>query len=638
MSAISFDRSPVTLRQLSAAGAVVTALFAVVVYQVLSSFVLLAVGTAAGFALYALFGGVPDGDLRSFDIGDNTALPGLLTLGFLLSSAVALFSLSGAYYTKPLLYYVAVAVAAGFLGLRIILTDAHRTNGVLAVLYGLNTFVTNQLAFPLGLNGPDIGDHLGLARTIVETAHIVGGGLYNGFPAQHLIAASTAVASGTPVTGAYRLVGIFGMVLTIPVTYLIAWQYGSRRFAVLGMLVVGSMEYVVYRAGHPSKLAYVLPLLVFTFATVAYLSSKRSAGMTALFALFSTALVFTHAHTAFVTLVFLGTVGIGHRLLDRIDQSLPGWSLFARVGPDDLTLVDSGLSDRTHMLALLFAIAFVTQFLYFAGFFGQFVSIAAQYVDVLFQTGGPDSVKETPRFSTIPFDAILLNTIGSGLLTALAVLGALHQFERRVRFTAVLFGWMVVAAVLMVGGVLFDVPFALPNRVYVITELTGAGLFAAAGIVYLVRQSESRRFGRALVVFVVAVIVAFTLFSTASTIAGIETSPFNEDVPHRTWYGMVEEDAAASFAADHGRGDITYARGFPVDREAGALNYSRVNESEIVGLNLQKIQAGVTVRGGAGRIGTGIWFIPDRPRAGLADQSRLYDNGPIELYRFRAGG
>jgi len=290
---------------------------------------------------------------------------------------------------------------------------------------------------------------------------------------------------------------------------------------------------------------------------------------------------------------------------------------------------------RGHMLALLFIIGFIAQFLYFSQFFTTFVDIVTQYVDVLVLSGGSDATKETPRFGTIPTNVLLVNTIGSGLLTLLITIGALDQIRRRVSFSMLLIGWLAVAGVLMVGGVVLDVQFALPNRIYVVAELTGFGLLAAAGIMYLLRQAQWRPNPRIAVLLVVGLFVGLAFFSTASTIAGIETSPFNEDVPHRTWYGMTEENAAQAFLTDGGATaeqatEFRWARSFPVT-DAGTIDYSTTTAT-VVGLNDHRMQAGVVAGGGSGRIGTNVYVVPSDSRSGLGDSTQVYDNGVIDVF------
>ena len=635
MTRYASPADPVSLRAASALGALVSAGLTVFVFRRFPPFTMLTGGLTLGFTLYALLGArdesaLGQGRTDAYMITDPR-MPGVLTVAFLVLNATAVGSISTAYYTKPLLYYVCVGLAAGVLAVRIILTDAHLTNATLALVYGLNTFVSNQLAFPLGLNGPDIGVHTSLAAGIVELGHIPDiGTQYVGFPAQHMVAATATVLTGGAVVPTYRAFGIGGMLLGLPITYLIARKLQSRRFATLAVVLYASMEYVVYRAGHPSKMAYALPLLLLMFATVVYLYENRTPGMLLLFGLFAVALIFTHAHTAMVTLFLLGSLAVGQAVLSRGLPLLDGAGDRGRAR-GDVNLVDG----RGHMLALLFIIAFIAQFLYFSQFFATLVDVATQYVDVLVLSGGSDATKETPRFGTIPTNVLLVNTIGSGLLTLLITIGALDQIRRRVSFSILLIGWLAVAGVLMVGGVVLDVQFALPNRIYVVAEFTGFGLLAAAGITYLLRQAQWRPNPRITVLLIVGLFVGLAFFSTASTIAGIETSPFNEDVPHRTWYGMTEENAAEAFLADGGAtaehaAEFRWARSFPVT-DAGAINYSTTNTT-VVGLNDHKMQSGVVAGGGSGRIGTNVYVVPNDSRSGLGDSTQVYDNGVIDVF------
>jgi len=620
------------LRRISLLGALVSLPVTLLVYQFFTAFTLLGVGVTVALVLFGLLGPQTTRQLApSFPV-DDPRVPGVLLVGFLLANTAAVLSLSTAYYTKPLVYYVLVAVAAGILVARILFTDANRSNVALAFVYGLNTFVSNQLAFPLGLDGPDIGDHVGLATTIHRTGHITGGGLYNGFPGQHVLASTVASFAGTPVPITYRSVGIAGMLLGLPVTYLVARRLGDRRFAVFAMIFYASMDYVVYRVGHPSKLAYALPLVLLAVAAAVHLYRESTPGMVILFGLFSTALVFTHPHTAFMTLLLFGAFAIGSHLAPRIEALRPE---VAGEPTDGGRTTTSVFAARGHVFAVLFLVVFVVQFLYFSQSFDTLVTVAYDYVDVLFLSGGPDAVKSTPRFSSIPQAQLLINTIGSGLLVAFVVLGGLDLLERRIQLSYVLMTWTIVAGVVMVIGVVADVPFALPNRVWVITQITAFGFFGATGLLYLLRHARTRARPRVLVSAVLVLVVGFALFSTASTIAGIETSPFNEDVPHRTWYGMVEDGASDSFleAAGVNTSAVRAARSFPVDRDSRWINYSTAAPGTIVGLNEHRISTGIPVEGGRGRIGGGVYAIPEAPREGLSDRTRVYDNGVVEVYR-----
>jgi hypothetical protein len=607
------------------------------VFRLFTAFTLLAVGVTAGFLVYALLGR-EGGVTTSVLAGGDPRVPALLSIVFFASTAVGIVSLSSAYYSKPLVYYVCLAVAGGSIAVRELATDAHRSNVGLAFIYGVNTFASNQLAFPLGINGPDSGHHISLALEIFRSGHITTGGVYEGFPGQHVFATAGAFVSGTAPPLTYRWIGIIGLIVGIPVTYLLARQLTDDTTAIMAMLVYASMDYVVYRAGHPSKLAYALPILLFLFAVVVFLYEEVTAGRLVLFTLFAVSLVFTHHYTSVMAAIMLGSLAVGQRLEPKLLSVVPT----AGVDPPSPQSVADRFTGRGHMLVVLFLIAFCSQFLYFSGFFQdvvligeRYIEVIETYVDTIFVSdpGGNsgDATKQTPRFNAIPVRTLFINTIGSGLLAGLAVLGILSYLDRGKRLTVVLLTWFVTAALVMVFGVISDVPFALPNRNYVIVEMAGVGVFGAAGLVYLYRRLHRTGGARVAITVLAVVVVAFTFFSTASTIAGIETSPFNEDVGYNNWYGIADVDAAAEFADESSvNGRFRLARQYL--QLNGSFDYSTARPGTIIAVTENRLSTGVSLGVGQGRIGSASYVFPERYRAGLGDTIRYYDNGPSQLY------
>lgn len=635
------DRSVDTAQVVRGLGAlvfVVGSAMAYIVFQLFPAFALLAVGVSLGGLLYALFGGrdVPSFEWQEPLPKSGPYLPGVLTVVFFLASAASVLVLSTAYYTKPLAYYVFVAVAVGAVGLRVVFTNAHRTNVWLAVLLGLNTYVSNQLAFPLGLNGPDFGAHAGWTRTILETGHIAENTLYTGFPGQHVLAATAVLFTGGELGLTYRAFGIAGMSLGLPIAYLLTKRFVARRYAAFGVLVYASMDYVIYRAGHPSKLAYALPLFLLVFTLIVYLAERRTPGRYVLFALFALALIFTHHHMAFVGAIMVVTSAGGLRIASEArERGLVAGSSTTSYGRGD----DEGIGGRSHVLAILFLVAFLTQFVYWSGIAETFVRVSQQYFDVLFKTGGEDTTKETIRFAVIPLEQLLINTVGSGLLFVFVVVGGLSLFREDTRWATMVLAWLSAAGVAMVGGVIFDTPFALPQRIFVMAQLTGLGLLAVVGLVYLFKLAEGRETvvsRSSVAAVVIMLLVGFSFFSAASTVAGIETSPFNEDVAHRTWYELEEDRAVEEFlvTADVNRSSFQWARGLPVS-ESREMDYSALNRTAVYGTNRHKISKGVTVSGGKGRIGTGQYVFPELETR--EEDTRAYNNGVIDIY-VKSGG
>ena len=685
------DQAPL-LRRLCAVAAVLTAVATLGVYTAMRPFTVLALGTSVGFATYAVLGEGPTTD------GDDTPawLPPALTVTVLAAIAVAIVTLEGAYYAKPLAFYVAIAVAAGGIVARVIVGGSHGTDLALTGLYGGATFLSNQLAFPLGIDGPDVGVHVRLSRTIVETGHVEPTSLYAGFPGQHVLAATVTSVGNTPLRPTYRLVGVGLMVFGLPVTYLIGRKLGGKRFAVLATVLYASMDYAVYRAGHPSKLAYALPLVLLVMLCLAalYDDTTPPSGVAAVFLLVTTALAFTHHYSVFVGVVMAGTVvagaGLWRLLEEYADSGRPLRALRRGVGGDGVDVA----------LVVAFGLVMAINFFVFSGFSRFFANNVMPHVNRMrrslvamlpplpelpslptielpgdsstagnvsgggaagggtagsgsggaaaangsgggavggtqaggaSQSGG-DVVKQLVRFEQIPDASLFINTVGSGLLVALAVVGALWYLRRRTRLSTGMLVWTGVAGLWMVFGVVLTLPFTLPQRLYVVAQITVLGFFGARGALHIKDAVTRRTSPRAAAAVLVAIVTLVVFFSTASTIAGIETSPFNDDVPHRTWYKMVEEEHAKDAITTAGvqRGELSFARGLPADPD-GRIRYEEA-EGSVVVLNRHKILSGVIVEAGHGRFGTASYaFAPD-PDRGLGNATRFFDNGVMDAY------
>ena len=336
--------------------------------------------------------------------------------------------------------------------------------------------------------------------------------------------------------------------------------------------------------------------------------------------------------------VMLVSLAVGQRIEPPLLPVLAGG---VSSTPDRKAVTDR-LSRRGHVLVGVFLVGFFGQFLYFSGFFEpivdigeQYVTVLQTYVDTLFVsesgTSSGDATKKTPRFATIPVRALFINTIGSGMLAGFTVLGVLSRLETGKRLTVVLLTWFVTAGAVMVFGTVSDVPFALPNRIYVMVEITGVGIFGAVGLVYCYRRALSFGGVRPALVLLLVLAVSFTFFSTASTIAGIETSPFNDQVPHAVWYDIVQDRAAAEFVDGTSvNRRIRAAGGFITIN--GTFDYSGAPPGTIISISEQGFSTGIKLGGGAGKIGGAGYLRPRDPRAGLRNVSRIYDNGNSELY------
>jgi hypothetical protein len=100
---------------------------------------------------------------------------------------------------------------------------------------------------------------------------------------------------------------------------------------------------------------------------------------------------------------------------------------------------------------------------------------------------------------------------------------------------------------------------------------------------------------------------------------------------------MAEENAAEAYLVEggvdpsFGSTEFRWARSFPVTDDR-SIDYSSAPAGTVIGHNDHKIQSGVNVAGGSGNIGTGVFVIPTATRAGLSEETQVYDNGVIEMY------
>jgi hypothetical protein len=184
---------------------------------------------------------------------------------------------------------------------------------------------------------------------------------------------------------------------------------------------------------------------------------------------------------------------------------------------------------------------------------------------------------------------------------------------------------------LAVIGVVVDFPFVIPQRIYVLAQMTAMGFLAAIGLAYLLNSDwRGGSIGRYHLGIVVALIFVLIFFSTASTIAGFETSLFNTGISYPIEYEIAEQEQATEFWEYVGvnESQIVWENSFQVSPER--INFSS-READVIGVNHHRIQSGLYVSGGSG-IGSGQYVIPESPTAGINTEKRIYTNGATELY------
>lgn len=174
--------------------------------------------------------------------------------------------------TRPLAYFILVAVMAGLIFMEILGVEKEhsgRRGIILAqiVFLLLNVILGQGLKLPLYFGGTDILAHLRLVNLVVESGHVTPDlGLYQNFPLFHIFNASGMLITGIELKTSYFLLSGLAFATVIPLVYLVVSQLTEdSRIPLTAALLYSASQvsmfgglYIVTRT-----LAFILSLLVF---------------------------------------------------------------------------------------------------------------------------------------------------------------------------------------------------------------------------------------------------------------------------------------------------------------------------------------------------------------------------------------
>lgn len=625
----------VSVRRLAAVGLPFLFIATLILRDLFPVLLLFPVGVTTGVALFALLG---ESSMETIYTGvgvqtnNSGVLPRLLTILFFIVCSISILFTRIAAYDKPLSYFIAVAFLIGILMIRIVFTEAYRSNAILAILLGLNIFGSNQLVFPLGMGGPDESYHVPLVEHIYETNHVVTGSVtYSAFPGQHLTSAVSGIITGLSAQGAYRMIGLLGMLVLAFAVYLLGRRLGGVTLAMFVMIFYVTMSYVVFRGSHPTQMAHILPTFVFLFLSLFYILDRNEYRWRFIFVIFAFDIVVKHHYTAFIALIMVSVVTSAWCIFDKLSRR-DNWFIHSK---SPYRTINSYSPTRGKIvLPLIFGLVYITHLSFTSGIVSNITELFVSFIYSLLNPA-PQDLESASRFSGIPLPVFYINTVGEAILSALAVLGCLVHLQLRDQRWLTIITWLASAILLILVGMIVEFPFVIPQRLYVIIQITALGFLAATGVMYLLSYatSLSTPSRNAAIAGVFAVVCVFALFSTASIIAGISTSPFNDDIPHPLLYDVAEQKESEEFMRSVGvkPQSIQWERSFPVQSD-GTIDYSNAPSGSVIGLNYIRIESGIQVSDGSG-LGAVSYTYLNRHTQGLDGSDRFYTNGRVDLYK-----
>ncbi len=445
----------------------------------------------------------------------------LFTALYFILFSLSVLTLAYGFYSKSLLYYICISLCVGIIFIEIVFSsDYQKPWWTLAKIYllFLNISLSNQIIFPYGIGNPDDFYHIyNIMVPTIETGYVPDGYTYSHFPCHQIIGAMASLVSGTLPRMTYYCLGTFLMSLGILFVYIIGSKFLGTKFGLVAALMYTCCDYVIYWASHPVQMSYTYPIaLMIVSVILCSIFHKRSVGMEIVFVLFTLLMVFTHHYTATIVLFLILAICFLELLY-----------------PEKLK---SNKREVIWFTSIYLFILFC-QWIYYSNLFGGFIGIVDTYIDV-FSTDVSSSVTSATVYDAIPLSTLLLNEIGSCILIILSTIGFLYCIHRRSKFFDTVLTMLLLLGALIGVGILINIYYLMPNRVYVFLQCFALVFLAGIAVLWILYNCKEnlKKIGA-----VVLLVVCLSFFSSASTIAGFETSLFTNDQPYWKFYETPQE-------------------------------------------------------------------------------------------------
>src|SRR3989449_425471 len=614
----------------------------------ISSTIFLAAAIAAGSGFYLVAtrsreATEPKADAALSDATRKRVLRIAMVLFFLLTAG-SLLTLRSDQYSKPVAYFVLVAASAGMIALRITLLETTKEVAptlAMITLVALNFFGSDQLVFPLGIGGADASTHLQfLVNPIVQTGFLPPtdpcGLVYGAFPAHHIFVAMTAILTASDPTRTYYSLGALVMTTPVLVAFLIGRSLFGARLGLLAALVLSGSSYFIFWAAHDAPLSFAVPLV--GFLLLSFLTMLRGPNIRMVFVagLFAVALVVTHPYSTIIFGLLLFGLLLGQLAVRHRPTRWP-WG--------------------TPIVSVSFAYTLLIYWSNFTCLMTKSFQLTQQYWNLLL---GEAQVPAGRVYNTLPLSLIFVNTAGDSLLQFLVIVGFFAVLARGPsRRMMMILAPTITLFIVSVVGFIVPLTYLSPNRIYVFLQFIGFAPLAAFPIRELVRfkRLPPKRRTRWQAGVAALLVGGFVFASSASTIAGFETSPFVGHPPYLKLYETTPEVASASWLCNYATGPVTINASrslFALDRyqvracltaNGGILDYLPIQPNKRIDtLSLQpgallwfsryaKLPGFLAQTVGPSGFGSGVVERLDpKGDAGLAVYNRIYDNGAVQVY------
>jgi len=329
----------------------------------------------------------------------------------LFAYSILSFHLRPDLYTRPLGYFIALALTAAVVAVEILFLSSRRWCSHFAlfkiVLIGLSLEFSQLLVFP-SIVGIDPWWHQMFTLKILTTGHVPEGLTYSQLPLMHLMVGSASLTTGLSYKMATMLyVSLSQVLCNVLFTFLLGNFLFNKKVGLLGglLLVVGNCHVLMGYLVTPTTMAAVfIPAIIYLLLKVR--REKPNVGIS-LVNLLMVALILTHTVASACMAILLFLFWVAFLVYNRMYR---GWK-----------------TPVTLSIPVLFVVETLSWWTYASGdirTLGEFIKRGF-------------SLNIMPMFSfiqyayVVPFSEDLLNKVGMFLFFAISLIGCLYFISRR---------------------------------------------------------------------------------------------------------------------------------------------------------------------------------------------------------------
>jgi len=471
---------------------------------------------------------------RETMLSESVAKPAkiLLEVIFFILFSASLLTLH-ANEGRPLVYFVLIALSAGFLALSIVFLNG-KSDAVIQVVKIL--MVSFNLKYSLFLGyygvGSDYWRHLADNNLLSQYGFIeVLSAKEPFYPLMHIQVAVNGIITGTPIKDATNFAIIIPLVISSICVFLVARDIIEAKIGVLAMLIVNITDFHTSWGAAPQTTTYGICLyyfLIFFIFRGATANSNRNKWVL-LTILFIPVLILAHAVSSFIALISILGLIVGSCMYKVV------FNKHATILPPVIVLLLSGIVLLQHWFVAIYSERSERSF--FEVIMSTLITSATEYADFL---NRPETISGYVTALPPLFERIA-DVAGLTLLLFLSIVSCLFWLSKKYRSTFT-FSMLVCTVMLLFitfGFPLFGMRNIIPSRWFAFMYFF---LSIMAAFALLILSSKISRKGLGLMMCFV-ILSCLTFFMTTSTIA-------NGDNP----FWLQETRVSAAYTTQEGIG------------------------------------------------------------------------------------